>query len=302
MLGPVEVRGAVRPFGRAASLELVIYLALHPRGATTEEWATALWPERAMAPPTLHSTASAARTALGRRADGGLHLPRRHGRLQLAGSVSTDWERVRRAASSADPGDWLDALRIVRGRPFEGLRSVDWTVLEGHVAEMEEQVVDLALRAGEHLLAPRPRPRPAAPFREDGAPFHEDTAAATAAQAARIGLRVSPYDERLYRLLLQAADRQGNPAGVERVMAELVQLVAGTPPGPRDGRLPEALVGAVHPQTAALYRALSRRNGAAATAVRTDGLAAEEEQGDHSAEEGWAGPDRAAARGVLARL
>jgi hypothetical protein len=67
--------------------------------------------------------------------------------------------------------------------------------------------------------------------------------------AARKGLLVSPYDERLYRMLLRAADLAGNPAGVESVMTELVKVVA-------DEREPLA---SIHPSTLALYRQLSRR-------------------------------------------
>ena len=67
--------------------------------------------------------------------------------------------------------------------------------------------------------------------------------------SARQGLRVSAYDERLYRILLKAADKAGNPAGVESVMSELVHLVAEDVE-PFD---------AVHPETLDLYRALSRR-------------------------------------------
>ena len=50
VLGPVEVVGAARPFTRAWSLELVVYLAMHPGGATSDQWSTHLWPNRSMAP------------------------------------------------------------------------------------------------------------------------------------------------------------------------------------------------------------------------------------------------------------
>lgn len=251
ILGPVDVRGAAGPFRRAWSLELVAYLAAHPRGATNEAWATALWPDRLMAAPTLYSTASAARRALGRSRAGHDHLPRRHGRLVLAPTVGTDWGRFRRLATSSSPDAWRQALDLVRGRPFQGLRSPDWTVLEGVAAEVEDGVVQTAARLAEHHLAAG-----------DG---HG------AARAARRALLASPYDERLYRLLLRAADCQGNPAGVEAAMAELVGLVAGPAPAPARGPAP-ARPGPwwpveaarwVHPDTAALYRSLSRRPAAA---------------------------------------
>lgn len=243
VLGPVEVRGAARPFQRAWTLELVVYLAMHPRGATTDGWATALWPDRLMADPTLHSTVSAARRALGRSSLGRDHLPHRRGALQLAPTVCTDWQRLGSLSATDDPDAWRAGLGLVRGRPFDGLRSPDWTVLEGVAAAVEDGVVQLAIRLAEHLLG-----------KGDGL---------GAARAARRGLLASPYDERLYRLLLRAADRQGNPAGVEAAMGELLRLVAGEggAPPPGGGWAAEA-VAHVHPDTAALYRTLSRRRRA----------------------------------------
>lgn len=229
VLGPVEIRGAEQPFSRAWSEELVVYLAMHPHGAPTDTWATALWPDRRPAESSLHSTASVARRALGRAPDGSDHLPRSHGRLQLAPSVTTDWTRFVTLAESDVPDHWRSAIGLVRGRPFDGLRAVDWPVLEGISPAIESGVVDVALRLADASL-------------EAGDP-------AGAAWAARRGLLASPYDERLYRVLLTAADRSGHPAGVEAVMEELVRLVA-------DGVDP---FDAVHPETLDLYRSLTRR-------------------------------------------
>ena len=243
MLGPVEIRGASREFTRAWAKELVVYLAMHPRGASNEAWATALWPDRLMAPSSLHSTASVARRALGRSRGGVDHLPRSHGRLALGPTVGTDWERFVALADSVQPARWRAALELVRGRPFEGLRSSDWPILEGIGPAIESSVVDLSGRlAGACLRAGDAR---------------------GAERSARKGLLVSPYDERLYRMLLRAADLGGNPAGVEAVMAELVRLVA-------EGVEP---LESVHPSTLQLYRSLTRkkagsRQGPQGSAVR----------------------------------
>jgi hypothetical protein len=196
------------------------------------------------APTTLYSTASAARRGLGFSTSGAEHLPRSHGRLRLASSVGTDWHRFRRLASSGSELEWLDALALIRGRPFEGLARVDWTVLEGFAASIEDQVSDLAVRVAERRLA-------AGSVRE-------------AAAAARRGLKASPYDERLYRVLLRCADADGHPAGVESVMAELVSSVDGIRPDVSERGLD---LRGVHPKTASLYRALSRRGPEAKTAV-----------------------------------
>lgn len=228
LLGPVRVRGAAGPFGRAWALELVAYLSVHPGGVPNDMWAAALWPDRLMAPATLYSVASRARRALGRSASGVDHLPRSHGRLVLSPTVGTDWGRLRRFATQDAPAAWRCGLALVRGRPFDGLRSADWTVLEGVAATVEAEVADLALRLATRCLARGDAP---------GAEW-----------AGRQGLLASPFDERLYRLLLRAADLAGNPARVELVMRELV------------GRVGEGGDGldAVHPETVEVYRELSR--------------------------------------------
>jgi len=230
VLGPVAIKGAARQFTRAWAVELVVYLAVHPGGVSNDRWAAALWPDRVMAPASLHSTASSARRSLGTSASGQDLLPRARGRLALGPDVLTDWDVFVDLARSDRPDDWRDALKLITGRPFDGLRSPDWVVLEGVLATVEACVVDLACRYALHCL--------------------EILDIQRAEWAARQGLRVSPYDERLYRVLLRASDAAGNPAGVETIMAELVHLVADDVE-PFD---------AVHPETLALYRKLSRRS------------------------------------------
>jgi len=235
VLGPVEIHGAARPFTRAWSKELVVYLAMHPHGATNDAWATALWPDRLMAASSLHSTASVARRSLGQCREGRDHLPRAHGRLALADSVGTDWDEFVRLAETDELSSMRRALELVRGRPFDGLRASDWPILEGVAPAIEAAVVDVAGRlAGRYL-------------REGDATGAE--------WSSRKGLLVSPYDERLYRMLLRAADLAGNPAGVESVMSELIRLVADDVE-PFDS---------VHPSTMELYRSLTRRKALAAS-------------------------------------
>jgi DNA-binding SARP family transcriptional activator len=229
VLGPVEIRGAAHPFSRRAAAELVVYLALHRGGATNDVWSAALWPDRAVAPSTLHSTASVARRALGRSADGSDHLTRCRGRLRLGPTVGTDADQFAAAASSTDSRRWTDALALVRGRLFDGLTLSDWTVLSGTAAELEAMVVRTALRGAEAALGAG---------RADEAEW-----------MVRRGLRVSPYDERLYRGLLRATEAQGNRLGLRSAMAELLCLASDG-----DGA-------AIHPRTVALYRELAHSRG-----------------------------------------
>jgi DNA-binding SARP family transcriptional activator len=229
VLGPAAVTGVERPLVRAWTLDLLVYLAMHPGGASNDQWSTALWPDRVMAASSLHSTVSAARRCLGTDPTGRDYLPRGHGRLALDSSIASDWTRFSALASMDDPSCGRQALSLIRGRPFGGLRSWDWVLLEGILASIETVVVEVACRYADHCLA--------------------NGDAAAAEWGARQGLRVSAYDERLYRVLLRAADAAGNPAGVESTMSELVRLVS-------DGAEVED---AVHPETLDLYRSLSRR-------------------------------------------
>lgn len=244
VLGPVDVVGAARPFRRAWCTELVAYLALHPDGASVEAWTTALWPDRLPSDATRFSTVSDARRALGRGQGGADHLPHGIGRLRLASTVTTDWAQFRSLAAATGPSApeaWAAALGLVRGPLLSGLRAIDWVVLDGLLAAMESAVVELAVRAAEHFIS-----------RGDGG---------AAERALRRALLVSPYDERLFRLLFLAADRQGNPSGVESAMRELVSLVSGMPvPEARGGNChPVDPARWVHPDTLAAYRSLSRR-------------------------------------------
>jgi DNA-binding SARP family transcriptional activator len=239
VLGPVEVTGAAQPFGRTAALDLVVYLALHPAGAGHDVWGSALWTDRSVSAATLHSTASVARRALGRSSLGFEHLPRAGRRLCLARSVGTDVERFNRSAHSPEQAEWLDALRLVRGRPLDGLRLCDWAVLDGTQAALESMVVDTALKGATAALL--------------------DNRAEEAEWMVRQGLRASPYDERLYRALLRSTEAKGDRMGLHAVMTELLRkAVDAANPGPGSGGIAKSVpaVALIHPRTVDLYQRL----------------------------------------------
>jgi DNA-binding SARP family transcriptional activator len=241
VLGPVEIRGAARPFGRSSAVELVVYLALHRQGVRNDVWPTALWADRSVAPSTVHSTVSVARRALGRSASGVDHLPRSGRRVRLGESVGTDVERFARSAADPDPERWVEALELVRGRLFEGLCRTDWAVLDGTQAALESMVVDTALRGAAHFLRLGCGER--------------------AEWMIRCALRVSPYDERLYRALLRAADAMGNRLRLRSTMEELLFVASDGGDRPRrGGRGTPALSArsAIHPRTVALFDELAR--------------------------------------------
>jgi DNA-binding SARP family transcriptional activator/LysM repeat protein len=238
VLGRVEVRG-VPKIQRAKSIELIVYLALHRHGVDGEQLWEALWPDKPINRGTLHTTVTAARTGLGRAPDGSRYLPNAgDGLYRLSPAVSLDWDRFRTLAYAGQAGGpdatglLHQALELVRGRPLDSpaSRSYEWAVV--HRTEMETVIAETAERLGMlHLDAGDPE---------------------QANWAARRGLAASPYDERLYRLLMRAAHAAGNPAGVETLWQELL-AVLGTDLDLVDEDL--------HPDTVALYTSLrgSRR-------------------------------------------
>jgi DNA-binding SARP family transcriptional activator len=243
VLGPVVVEGGARPFHRSAALELVVYLALHRRTVAYTEWPVAIWPDRDVSLATVHSTASDARRALGRAADGSEHLPRQGGRLRLAASVGTDIERFEALASAADPRRVVEAMHLIRGPLFGGLRRTDWAVLDGTQSAVERLVAEAALRGAEALLSLE--------------------RAADAEWVVRRALVVSPYDERLYRALLCATAAQGNRLALHATMAQLLTLAGDVAGREASGSGPEhRALTCLHPETADLYRDLLRESPA----------------------------------------
>jgi DNA-binding SARP family transcriptional activator len=237
VLGPVQVAGLAHPFRRSAARELVVYLALHPEGAGTSTWTEALWPTHLVSQATIHSTVSDARRALGRTASGEERLPRAGRRLRLGDAVTTDVERFADLASRSGVRSWKEALTLVRGGLFDGMQLSDWAVFDGTQAQLEAMVVTTALKASEIRIG--------------------QGRGAEAEWMVRRGLRVSPYDERLYRALLRAVDAQGNRTGLRSTMAELLWLA-----GDRDAQYGpdqvERQSRSFHPRTVALYRQLAR--------------------------------------------
>ncbi|MGH9063448.1 MAG: hypothetical protein ACRD0L_05655 [Acidimicrobiales bacterium] len=95
----------------------------------------------------------------------------------------------------------------MRGRPFEGLKA-NWVYEGQHVYAIESAVVDVAERLGAHCL--------------------EAGDAAGARWAARRGLLVAAYDERLWRILLEAALAEGGQIALESVWAECCRALEAT--------------------------------------------------------------------------
>ncbi|HEY9557500.1 MAG TPA: hypothetical protein VIR58_12245 [Acidimicrobiales bacterium] len=236
-LGPVEVSGGARKIDRRRSEELVVYLALHPDGVDEGRLKAALWHDEVPTSHTFNQTVSRARSCLGPAADGSFHLPHcQDGLYRVGDRVTSDYRSLvsaLRAASDDATPDALEelaaALEGVRGLPFEGTkRGWEWIFSEGLSAHITSVVSEAA-----HLLATQAIER--------GDPKQ-------AIWATVQGVKASPGDEILYRDRMVAHDLEGNPAGVEAAMDELMRVIEADEP---DGN--------VHPETMDLYERLSRR-------------------------------------------
>ena len=234
VFGPVRVVGAARPLHRAYTLDLVTHLVLHRDGVSTDQWVTALWPDRLMAPATIHSTSSAARRSLGVDASGSDHLPHGHRRLKVASSVQCDLDRLERTLTS-DLAERLHGVQQFRGRPFEGLRRFDWILAEGHMTKACEIASTLTLSVVEELLSLE--------------------GSASVVPILRKGLSVNPYDEALWRALLDATFALGNAAGLDLVMVEL-GAVLGAMVGAPNHVVIDEVADMVHPMTWDRYQTL----------------------------------------------
>jgi hypothetical protein len=179
LLGTIEVTGADLT-RRSQVQNLLAFLALHPRGVDRHQLLAALWPDETVALQSMRNLIRGARLVLnGGITDGPI--------WRLTDAVTTDWQQFN-VLAAGDLGQQRRALELVRGRPFAGLDDADWIDLGGFRSEVEAAIVDVALTIIEHDLASENYPG--------------------ALAAARTGLLVSRYEERLHRAAIRAAEAQ----------------------------------------------------------------------------------------------
>lgn len=146
VLGPLEIKGC-EPIKRAATSEMLVYLAVHPTGATRDELTEALWPgqDPKRTQPRLYQSVSDARRAFGKA------LVREHERYRLdRAAVSIDLDQLHQLlATTGDPErerrDREAALSLWRGRPLAGS---DFLWAEGFIHELHAALLDLLCRVG----------------------------------------------------------------------------------------------------------------------------------------------------------
>lgn len=228
ILGHLSVTGAQSDIShRPKASELLVYLALHPDGVTGEALMAAVWSDRRVPVQSFSNRLSEIRRALGRGPDGSARLVRHRGRHYLGLDVSCDWTDFERLTGpGTGPDEWMQALRLVRGRPFHNMAFGDWVALEGFAATMERSLLDTVMRTSETLL-------------EAGDFVGADW-------AARRGIVVAPWDERPYRQLMRSAYLAGSRKGIDAALQALARALD----------LRDDPLRGVHPLTADLYRNL----------------------------------------------
>jgi two-component SAPR family response regulator len=192
LLGPLTITGAKRSRRglRARALELIAYLALHPRPVQRDELLEAFWPgvDPRRTRPRLRQAVRDARRLLGT-AIAGEHecywLDRAHADVDL-----DELERLLAAAKAAEleraQALMERALQLFRGEP---LADADYAWSEGQVRRLRATLVGLLEQAARHRL-------------EGGEPR-------AALDAAERGLEVDGLNESLWRLAMEAESALG---------------------------------------------------------------------------------------------
>jgi predicted ATPase/DNA-binding SARP family transcriptional activator len=234
-LGPLRIRLAGVGSGgtSARARELLVFLLLHPEGATKEEIGLALWPEATAAQVrnSVHVTLHRLRTALGRpewvRVDAGRYSL---DACLLAGFDVPRFQRgVRAALAELRAGrdasaSLLDALALYRGELLQGEPVGDW-----HLAWRDEL---------EHLYLDA--------LSEAGFALEQAGRQAEAAEIYRRWVAADEFCEQAYRRLMICLDQMGERRDALRVYDRLVELLA------------DELQVAPEPETTAVYEHIRR--------------------------------------------
>jgi two-component SAPR family response regulator len=151
VLGPLAIGGVARRIKRAATYELIAYLALHENGASRDELIEAIWPgqDPKRTRPRFWQSVTEARKALG---DAWVHngeryqLDRRKVRVDL-----DELDRLLTASRDDSNTDALEAaLALWRGEPLEGS---DYLWADGEIRSLHATLLDLLERVGRVRLA-----------------------------------------------------------------------------------------------------------------------------------------------------
>jgi DNA-binding SARP family transcriptional activator len=203
VLGPLRINGK-RPIKRAATNEMLAFLALHPAGATRDELLEALWPgedpQRTL--PRLYQSVSDARRALG----DALTRDRERYRLDRT-KIHIDLDELDQLlATTGDARHEREALETAlslwRGQP---LAASDYPWAEGAVHQLHATLLEILGRIGTaRLQAGDPR---------------------GALQAAERAISLDNLHEPSWRLALQADHALGLYSGITKHYDALAHIL-----------------------------------------------------------------------------
>lgn len=193
VLGPLTIDGGkqTRHGLRAAALELVAYLALHPHGATRDQLLEALWPDTdpKRSRQRLYQTTRDARRLLGNA------LQNNHDRYTLdrtqvqvdADDLHNLFTQADQASSEQERNEFLErALTLFRAEPLAGS---DYPWAEGTLRRLRATHVHLLEQVGYIRL--------------------QSGNARTALDAAEHGLTIDQLNEAFWRLAIEAESQLG---------------------------------------------------------------------------------------------
>jgi hypothetical protein len=128
ILGPVVIDGAPA-VNRRRVKELIVYLALHPEGVTTEQITAALWPGDTPTRAAFNQTVTRARAALGDDPDGQPYIGYVHdGRYRPSRYLLCDAILLEQAVARDGSTGGVETS----GQPFAATPGFEWAYVEGH--------------------------------------------------------------------------------------------------------------------------------------------------------------------------
>lgn len=213
LLGTVQIEGAVdalvEPTRRTRLTELAAILATNP-GCDHTTIDACYYPGERVTDNGRNTQISKLRRWLGRNPLGEDYLPRYHaaGHYHLHDEVTSDWDQwlaLLPAGPIPASTDALEqALSLVRGRPFDGVRARRYGWAETLKQQMITAIVDAAYELARRRL------------------MEGDWRAAETATV--LGLSIEPGMERLWRMRILAAHASGNTAAVQEAVDRLMVI------------------------------------------------------------------------------
>lgn len=233
VLGPVEITGAttlIESSKRTRLLEQATFIALNP-GSSTARLDEAIWPNRGGEDNlnTRNTATSKLRRWMGTAQDGRTYLPAFEASIgyRFDPAVRTDvddWRDLLPDGPLSASTDHLEkALKLVRGRPFQGHHRRYYAWAEPLTQELISDIVDASYELARRALM--------------------ESRWRAAEHALVIGLSIEPGQERLWRMRILAAHESHNPEATTEAIDRLLTVT-------------EQLECDLEPETTALLEAL----------------------------------------------